>query len=138
MVRHLGGCLCGAVRFEVLGPPKYVFHCHCFSCRRQSGAAVATFAGFRVTGTFWWVHGDPAAYTSSPGVVRRFCGRCGTPLSYEAERLPDEVHIAIGTFDEPELLPPDFHVHLGEKIAWFDTADHLPRFAGSSEGTEPT
>ena len=130
--------MCGAVRFEALGSPKYVFHCHCFSCRRQSGAAVATFAGFRVAGIFRWTRGDPAAHASSPGVVRRFCARCGTPLSYEAERLPDEVHLAISGFDEPELLPPEFHVHLGKKVAWFDMADHLPRFVGSSEAAEPS
>ncbi len=131
-----GGCLCEAVRFAVAGPPKYTFHCHCFSCRRHAGAAVATFAGLRVNGVFRWTKGTPAVYGSSPGVTRKFCGRCSTPLTYEAERLPDEVHVAIGAFDEQEWLPPAFHVHVAERIPWFDTADHLPRFARGSEGAE--
>jgi hypothetical protein len=29
-----GGCLCGAVRFEVLGPLRDVVLCHCGECRR--------------------------------------------------------------------------------------------------------
>ena len=134
MTMREGGCLCGEVRFEVVGPPRYTFHCHCWSCRRNSGAAMATFAGFPIAGTFRWAKGMPSAYASSAGVTRKFCSRCGTPITYEAERLPDEVHIAIGTFDQPETLAPEFHVHLAEKIRWLETADHLPRFAGSDSG----
>lgn len=131
MTMRTGGCLCGHVRFEVIGPPKCTFHCHCWSCRRHTGAAMATFAGFRIASTFCWAKGTPATYVSSRGVTRRFCSRCGTPITYEAERLPDEVHIAIGTFDQPETPAPEFHVYLGEKIPWLETAEHLPRFAGS-------
>ena len=43
---HAGGCMCGAVRYQVSGKPFWVGHCHCKSCRRHSGAPVVTFAGF--------------------------------------------------------------------------------------------
>jgi hypothetical protein len=33
-----GGCLCGAVRYEAIGDPFSVIHCHCSSCRRHTGA----------------------------------------------------------------------------------------------------
>ena len=39
-----GGCLCGAVRFEVDGPFLRAGHCHCSRCRKHSGAAVCTQA----------------------------------------------------------------------------------------------
>ena len=32
-----GGCLCGAVRYEVRGPLRDVLICHCTECRRWSG-----------------------------------------------------------------------------------------------------
>jgi hypothetical protein len=35
----LGGCNCGAVRFEIVGEPMTVAACHCTTCRRQSGSA---------------------------------------------------------------------------------------------------
>jgi len=134
---YSGGCLCGNVRFEALGTPKYVFHCHCASCRRNMGAAIATFAGFGVPDSFRWTVGSPLPYESSLGVSRRFCARCGTPLSYESTRWPDEIHVSIGAFDEPGALTPQFHVHCSEQLPWLDTADGLPRFAHSSVGAEP-
>ena len=34
-----GGCQCGAVRYEVTGPPIKLYVCHCTECQRQSGSA---------------------------------------------------------------------------------------------------
>lgn len=127
-----GRCLCGDVQFTVAGDPIYVFHCHCEECRRNMGAAVATFAGFRVKGIFRWTDKVPTAFCSAPGVRRSFCNRCGTPMAYEADRYPDEIHLSISAFDDPGSLPPEFHVHTKHRIAWFETADTLPRFTGSS------
>jgi hypothetical protein len=36
-IRATGGCLCGAVRYEVRGPLRPVVYCHCAQCRRTSG-----------------------------------------------------------------------------------------------------
>jgi hypothetical protein len=130
MIRHEGGCLCGAVRFEALGTPRLVFHCHCFSCRRQTGAAVASFAAFQVSDTFRWTKAAPAAYASSPGVTRKFCPHCGTPLSYQAEKYADEIHLNIGCFDHADDLVAEAHWHVEEKLPWFETADDLPRHRG--------
>ena len=39
-----GGCLCGAVRFEVAGPLRPVVLCHCTQCRRSTGHFMAATA----------------------------------------------------------------------------------------------
>lgn len=130
MDRHEGGCLCGAVRFSAEGPPRSVFHCHCFSCRRQTGGAVASFAAFPIAGHFRWTKAEPVAFASSPGVTRKFCPHCGTPLSYQAEKYPDEIHLHIGVFDRPEDLVPEAHWHTAERVPWLELADDLPRHPG--------
>ena len=79
-----GGCLCGAVRYEVIGDPFSVIHCHCLSCRRHTGAAVVTFAGFKQD-QIRFTTGERRIYESSPGVGRAFCGQCGTPLTWEGD-----------------------------------------------------
>ena len=127
-----GRCLCGDVRFQVEGAPIWVGHCHCQSCRRNTGAAVATFVGFapeQVT----YTAGERQMYESSPGVRRRFCGKCGTPLSYEADRFPGEIHLYISTLDEPDRFIPEFHVFYAERIPWFEIADDLPRHRATSQ-----
>ena len=40
-----GGCLCGAVRYEIDGAGGGVSHCHCGMCRKASGAAFVTWIG---------------------------------------------------------------------------------------------
>ena len=120
-----GQCLCGDVRFNARGSPLWVAHCHCLSCRRNTGAPVATFVGFpekQVTFT-----GNRSTFSSSPGVRRGFCGRCGTPVSYEADRFPGEIHLYISAFENPEDLPADRHVYSDQRIGWFQIADNLPR-----------
>jgi hypothetical protein len=71
----------------------------------------------------------PGAYASSPGVVRRFCPRCGSPVSFESERWPDEVHLFLASFEAPASLQPKGHVFVEEQISWLHLADGLPRFA---------
>ena len=123
---HSGGCSCGAVRYQATGKPKWVAHCHCRDCRKQTGAALATWAGF-ASDRFAFT-GAPQAYPSSPGVVRRFCGTCGTPLTYEGERWPGEIHLLAGTLDDPGAIAPGAHVYVAHQMPWLRLADGLPRF----------
>ena len=108
-------------------------YCHCVFCRKQTGAPVAAFAGFGLADDFRWLRGRPATYRSSPGVRRKFCRNCGTPLTFEADQDPGRIYVAISTFDDPDRFAPASHHHVGQKIAWFETADALPRLAGSAD-----
>ena len=69
-------------------------------------------------------------YNSSPGVYRGFCGNCGTPLSYEADRSPGEIHFYISVMDTPHVFIPDHHVFYDEHIPWLELNDDLPRYDG--------
>ena len=79
-----GGCMCGAVRYEASGDPVSVIFCHCESCRRHTGAPVVALAGFKLEQVRFTL-GERATYESTPGVQRGFCGRCGTPLTWEGD-----------------------------------------------------
>jgi hypothetical protein len=48
------------------------------------------------------------------------------------EVLGDRVQICVGSLDQPERVRIDAHMYTRERIAWFDVADELPRFATSS------
>ncbi len=122
-----GGCLCRAVRFEVPGPPRWVAYCHCGSCRRQTASPVSCYAGFDAD-TVHFTAAVPTYHGSSPGVVRGFCARCGTPLTYAAQRFPGELHLFTGVFDAPEKLQAGAHVFWHERLPGFDLHDPLPRY----------
>lgn len=133
MIQALGGCLCGAVRYRVRGEPLWVAHCHCKSCQRASGAAVLPYAGFAAE-SFEIVQGEPVRFGSSPGVTRSFCPGCGSPLTYEAERYPGEVHITLGSLDEPGAFTPTAHVWTEDRVASLDFSDGLPHYPRGSAG----
>ncbi len=122
-----GRCLCGAVRFEAIWPVTTVVHCHCESCRRSTGAPFVTHVGFGGDG-FSYINDEPAEYRSSPGVRRTFCGRCGTPMTYENSNWPSNtVYVNISTLDDPNAYRPQLHVHCREAISWLRIDDQLPR-----------
>jgi hypothetical protein len=124
-----GGCMCGAVRYEASGDPLSVIFCHCESCRKHTGAPVVTLAGFKKD-QVRYTAGERATYESSPGVLRGFCSRCGTPLTWEGDgdELGPLVEIHVGTTDNATKLAPQLHVHFAERIPWFEVSDNLPRY----------
>ena len=123
-----GGCLCGAVRYEVNGSLFDAHYCHCRKCQKASGAP-AIAGAFLSSEAFRLTQGTPKFYKSSPIAERGFCGDCGTYLIYRPliAEWSDWIIITIASFDRPEILPPQRHYGIEGKIAWFDTQDDLPR-----------
>jgi hypothetical protein len=123
-----GRCRCGAISYAAEGEPVHNALCHCSDCRRSAGAPVVGWALFpreRVS-----VSGEPVSYESSPGVVRQFCGRCGTGLFYVNESLfPGQVDIQTGSLDEPDALPPQIRIQTADAPRWFAEFGALPTFA---------
>ena len=122
-----GRCLCGAVTWEYEGDPNWIAHCHCESCRRNCAAPIVTFVGVPEA-AFRWTGAAPAAFSSSPGVRRLFCGLCGTPVAYDAEAFDGEIHLYACGHDDPAALSPTAHVHHAEALAWLPIGDGLRRY----------
>ena len=122
-----GGCHCGAVRYSVGGEVKHSGVCHCETCRRTTGALTTAWVAFATDELA--VEGEPARYSSSDGVERRFCATCGTSLFYFNEAMmPGVVDILIATLDDPDGYRPGVHVNMADAIAWEASLDELPKF----------
>ena len=117
-----GGCLCGAVRFETDGPPKWTSYCHCTSCRRHTGAPVSAYAGFEA-GQVRFTKGALTRFSSSDGVHRGFCSTCGSTLTYEGARWPTEIHLHVGAFDDPTPYAPQGHAFVDERLPWLHLSE---------------
>jgi len=126
-----GGCLCGAVRYRVVGDPVATSRCHCVSCRRASGAPAVAWIVVRAL-DFAFVAGLPVGYRSSQPVVRTFCGRCGTPLTYQHDDSPETIDITTATLDAPGRFAPTREIWLEHRIAWEPVIEALPHFPRSS------
>ncbi len=129
---HGGGCLCGAVRYEINGAMRGVINCHCAMCRRLHGAfgaytkvENADLSVVEESGLAW--------YDSSPNARRGFCNRCGASLFWRPAGK-QTTSIAAGTLDQPCGLATIGHIFTAEKGDFYDIADGLEKFAGSAEG----
>jgi len=127
-----GGCLCGGVRFEVLGPFLRAGHCHCSRCRRHSGAGFLTQGRVRRE-DFRLIRGVELvrAFRPAPGAaVKAFCSVCGSSLF--GGDWPDgpEVSIRFGAIDGDPGIRPQYHTFVGSKAPWDEIHDDLPQHEG--------
>ena len=124
-----GGCLCGAVRYEVSQlPDDVVGYCHCRMCQKALGAlfgCFVIFTGPNIGDTFKFVGEEPKYYRSSEWAERGFCPECGTPLVF---RDSEGCGVMIGSLDHPEDFPPTSHSGIEGQVPWLKIDDNLPRW----------
>ncbi len=132
MPAQKGHCLCGAVAYEYDGPENWRAHCHCDSCRRATSSPFTTYMGVP-RDAFRWTGEEPATYASSPGVRRRFCPHCGSPMAYEADAYAHEIHLFAATLENHSGFKPQGHVFYAEHVGWAEP-DDLPKYPRLAEG----
>lgn len=126
-----GGCLCGAVRYELKGKPRLGVNCYCRDCQYISGGAPAhalvvsranlSIGMGRVTS--YWTDAD-----SGHRVAREFCHICGTPLFSYTARRPDRIGVRVGSLDDPSDFAPALAIWLGSAQPWHSLDIAVPRF----------
>lgn len=130
-----GGCLCGAVRFEISGPLRDVVNCHCTMCQKQHGSfgaySKAKKTDIQITNTVGlkW-------YRTSDIAQRGFCETCGSSLFWQPDHQ-DSTGIIAGSLDQPTVLKTMGHIFVGEKAAFLEITDAYPQFDKSSNGGFP-
>ena len=137
-----GGCLCGAVRFELTGAPEWAHSCHCSRCRKATGAAFASNL-FLPAGALRFSQGEERIRSFRPPdaerFTRAFCEVCGSSLPWSNEAR-GRVVVPMGTLDDDPGCSPQAHIFVGSKAPWFTITDSLPQHPealGSGKRREP-
>jgi hypothetical protein len=142
MEKWVGGCRCGAVRYQLRSEPFDTGWCHCRNCQLSSGAPAMAFSTVR-TDDFVVTSGSTVlrqAESSSFG-RRSFCSECGTPLTIRVDFQPDTIDFSIATLDEPGRVRPTFHIFWSSRVPWIEINDDLPkydRFRPQTRGLDAT
>lgn len=119
-----GGCLCGAVRYEVAATNRDGYYCHCRMCQLAFGNTRAAF--FNVPqAAVRWTAGSPTWYASSKIARRGFCNRCGTPFSF-AFLDSKNMDLSIGSLDDPDAFRPESHFAIESRLPHWHVEDGLP------------
>ena len=130
-----GGCVCGAVRYEVAAPPSRTVVCHCTFCQRLTGSAFALWPTFSHADVK--LTGAPKTYEhrsdeSGRWIRLNFCPRCGTTVSSTFEKGQKELAILGGTFDDTSWIKVDRQVWTRSKQHWVPMPSGVPAFEKSS------
>lgn len=131
-----GGCLCGAVRFELDAMPESAAYCHCTRCQRRTGAAASAQA--RVApGTLRVVAGSELVREFAPpdGWAKCFCGECGSAL-WSRDPNTGATSVRLGAFDSDPGVRPQYRQYVAYAAPWEPIPDDgLPRYA-EGRGTQ--
>ena len=124
-----GGCLCGAVRYEVTEPLVSASYCHCTRCQRRSGTAASAQA--RVApGALRIVQGEELVREFAPpdGWPKCFCSACGSAL-WSRHPTEDLRSVRLGTFDADPGIKPQWRQFVAYAAPWEAIPDDgLPRY----------
>jgi len=122
----IGGCFCGAVRYEAEAALKEAYYCHCRACQRTSGAP-AEIGVLIKPGTLKFTKNEPKFFATSPFGGRGFCEHCGSRLIWMSPENAEWTNVTVGSLDHPEQVVPVEHNCVESQLPWYQLADELPR-----------
>ncbi len=129
MTTITGGCLCGAVRYEISAEPLTMRVCWCRDCRRfaGNGSPNALFRRDAVTLT-----GTLATFSRSADsgnvVDMKFCAACGSQVFGEIAAKPGFMTVRAGTFDDSSLFKPVANIWVSSAPNWACMNEDIPKF----------
>src|SRR3569832_659993 len=100
----IGGCACGAIRYETAREPIFENHCQCRDCQKRSGTGHGSYltfagrAGMTIKGEAksWRVAGD-----NGNAKLHAFCPTCGTPVYLTFAASPNKNTKHTASQDDP-------------------------------------
>jgi hypothetical protein len=125
MTTH-GGCLCGAVEYQITGSCSNMLNCHCGLCRKSHGSLFATFTSVpKDKLVFTCGEEQIRHYSVSPHLARSWCGICGTTLPF-LEGL--NYSVPAGTLKDNIQATIVGHIFTASKVPWYDITDDLRQY----------
>ena len=131
MATHTGGCLCGAIRYEITGERVRAAHCHCDECRRATGSSFATVAFFKEEDVKV-IQGTPKQFfhpaDSGNTMTKEFCGNCGSQVLGAGSGSPGVRSVRVGTLDDASFVKPQMNLYTGKALPFTRLPDDTEHF----------
>lgn len=124
-----GGCLCGAISFEVSNSFERLFLCSCDQCRQITGSAFASnlFVGVQA---FEWRKGaeDIVSY-QMPGrdISKSFCRVCGSGVPWRSGDGTKMI-VPAGSLSEPAIVVERIKIFASEQPEWATDLEHVASY----------
>lgn len=128
-----GGCLCGAVRYDIGARPVRMVNCHCRTCQKATGALYMALlfvpdSALTVSGSY---REYPTVSASGHTVYRAFCPQCGSPLFGRNSAFTQLRPVAAMTLDDPGLYQPELDMWVTDAQPCDTMSADLPKYPGN-------
>ncbi len=131
MAKFTGGCLCGAIRYEIDGEPFRIANCHCDDCRKATGSAYATNLFYKEE-QITLLQGSPKHYDhtadSGNSMFKEFCGNCGSQVFGGGAMRPGVKSVKVGTIDDASFVKPDVNLFTAHALSCTLIDDDVENF----------
>ncbi|PLW79214.1 GFA family protein [Cohaesibacter celericrescens] len=127
----IGQCLCGAVKFRILGEFESFFLCHCSRCRKDSGSAHSANL-FSSTAKITWLSGEENIKNfrlSKSQHKKCFCTDCGSALPFY-QKNDGVLVVPAGSLDSSIGIRPKAHICFSSRADWDDDLASLEKING--------
>lgn len=120
MSAYVGGCSCGAVRFEVR-EYLYVLVCHCDACKKRTGSAFGISVVVRNADVLS-LTGETKVFTRTAETGRPvdyiFCPVCASTIHWKIKKAPDWTIFAGGAFEDIHAMPAAGAMYDVRALSW--------------------
>ena len=138
MTKITGGCLCGAIRYEIDGEPFRIANCHCDDCRKATGSAYATNLFFKEE-QIKILQGTPKKFEhladSHNTMIKEFCSDCGSQVFGSGAIRPGVKNIKVGSIDDARFVKPQVNLYTAHALSCSYIDDKIDNFQGMPPST---
>ena len=126
-----GGCLCGAIRYELATPVETLVACYCSDCRHASGTAASINARVAAS-AFRIVSGKTRIFAKAADsgrlLHRHFCSDCGSPIYSQHADGPEMVILKAGSLDSDAGMKIGANIWARSRPQWGMIDISVPTF----------
>ncbi len=126
-----GGCLCGAVRYEISAKPIGSGNCHCRTCQKSVGTPYmpvlfVPYQALKITGNY---KEYPTASASGNTMNRGFCPECGTSLFGRNSGSDTIRPVNACTLDDPSIYQAHMDFWVSDAQPWDIMDPEIDKFS---------
>lgn len=124
-----GGCLCGAVRYQVINKFSSFFLCHCKQCQQLTGSAFAANIITDPDNIQWLVGNEKVSDYEHPSrdFSKAFCSDCGSALPF-INKSGKSLIIPAGSLASTGEIPKA-NIFVNEQAPWLNAALAAKKFS---------
>ncbi len=130
MKKIKGGCLCGAVSFEVVNTFEKLFLCSCEQCRQITGSAFASNLFVDIKGFDWLGGAENIINYQVPtrDIYKSFCRVCGAGVPWENNSATKMI-VPAGSLSEAPNVAERIRIFTSEQPSWASDLEHVTAHA---------